>query len=495
MLYSRITPLADDFFDAEAASVESLRDAWLEQREGLAETGALAAFNERLTRRWSIETGIIERLYTLDRGTTEILVAHGLDVALVEHGATDIPTSELISILRDHQDAVNYVIDHITQARPLSLHFVRSLHALLTKSQGLVEALDQFGNIFQAPLEKGKWKSVPNNPRRPDGVVHEYCPPALVEEEMETLIALYGRMVERDMPAVTRAAWLHHRFTQIHPFQDGNGRVARALTAMVFVAENGFPIVVDRDLRSQYIQNLEKADRGEIRPLIHLFSMLEKKEIEEALSLSEDSMAIAKAKSGGSLREKLLEALKDRALARRAAITARRRAVMNIGNALFDSIVLPEVEKLAIDIDVILEEVLPGSSARTDEGDTQKQHYFKSQIVEIANREGYYCDLETFHRWVRLKIRKPGEKDEDHSEIVVSLHSLGRQFTGVLALTGFYAERVREEDRTVSTRPKRLAERSLSFSYLEAEENVTSRLIVWLEGMLNMGLAEFQKTL
>ena len=40
------------------------------------------------------------------------------------------------------------------------------------------------------------------------------------------------------------AAWLHHRFVQIHPFQDGNGRIARALSTLIFVKAGWFPLVV-----------------------------------------------------------------------------------------------------------------------------------------------------------------------------------------------------------------------------------------------------------
>ena len=39
------------------------------------------------------------------------------------------------------------------------------------------------------------------------------------------------------------AAWLHHRFGQIHPFQDGNGRVARALATMIFLRAGFVPLV------------------------------------------------------------------------------------------------------------------------------------------------------------------------------------------------------------------------------------------------------------
>ena len=39
------------------------------------------------------------------------------------------------------------------------------------------------------------------------------------------------------VPLEVEAAWLHHRFTQIHPFEDGNGRVARALASLVFIPD------------------------------------------------------------------------------------------------------------------------------------------------------------------------------------------------------------------------------------------------------------------
>ena len=115
MAYSRITLPDENYTDAEAVSVESLRSAWVDQRNGLAEGGALSAFNDRLIRRWAIETGIIERLYTLDRGTTEILIVRGLDASLVEHGASDIPSTVLVRILEDHRDAAAYVLDHVAE--------------------------------------------------------------------------------------------------------------------------------------------------------------------------------------------------------------------------------------------------------------------------------------------------------------------------------------------------------------------------------------------
>lgn len=91
---------------------------------------------------------------------------------------------------------------------------------------------------------------------RPDGIVHEYCPPEQVVSEMERLVEMHNQHLEIVAPEV-EAAWLHHRFTQTHPFQDGNGRVARTLASLIFIRQGLFPIVITRSDRQEYINASE----------------------------------------------------------------------------------------------------------------------------------------------------------------------------------------------------------------------------------------------
>lgn len=65
---------------------------------------------------------------------------------------------------------------------------------------------------------------------------------------------------------------MHHAFTQIHPFQDGNGRVARALASIDFIEAGLFPLVVRREDRDVYIEALRSADAGDLGPLVRYFA-------------------------------------------------------------------------------------------------------------------------------------------------------------------------------------------------------------------------------
>jgi Fic family protein len=59
-------------------------------------------------------------------------------------------------------------------------------------------------------------------------------------------------------------AYFHHRFVAIHPFVDGNGRVARLL-GNLYLIQNGYPpIVLDQKNRQQYYQALREADNGDL---------------------------------------------------------------------------------------------------------------------------------------------------------------------------------------------------------------------------------------
>src|SRR6266436_7226325 len=115
MVYERITDLPNDFASEEAESVEALGDNWRERYEEIKGSEALTEFNEKLYRSWAIETGIIERLYTIDRGTTRLLVERGLDSSLIAHGATDKAPEYVIALLQSNRSAIDAVLNQILQ--------------------------------------------------------------------------------------------------------------------------------------------------------------------------------------------------------------------------------------------------------------------------------------------------------------------------------------------------------------------------------------------
>lgn len=59
------------------------------------------------------------------------------------------------------------------------------------------------------------------------------------------------------------AALLHKKFVFIHPFKDGNGRVARLLMNTILIQDGFLPAIITPILRNEYISLLEKAYRND----------------------------------------------------------------------------------------------------------------------------------------------------------------------------------------------------------------------------------------
>ena len=82
--------------------------------------------------------------------------------------------------------------------------------------------------------------------------------PALIAEDMKSLIAWLAKN-ERGMHPAVLAAEAHKRFVFIHPFIDGNGRVARLLMNLCLLRSGYTLAMVPPILRGEYISLLEKA--------------------------------------------------------------------------------------------------------------------------------------------------------------------------------------------------------------------------------------------
>jgi hypothetical protein len=410
-------------------SMRPLYESWWASKQRLQESSGaqLAEFNRKLIRRLSVETGILERLYDLDRGTTEALVANGFLEDLVSRASTNLEPAGLIDILRDHEAAIQLVIDCVTNKRTLTKGLIHELHAILAWHQHSTIAVDPLGKRLEIPLLKGKFKEQPNNPRRPGGGLHEYCPPIHVESEIDRLLACLGEYDKED-PIVV-AAWLHHRFTQIHPYQDGNGRVARALTTLVLLRAGLLPLVVDRDLRTGYIHALELADQSQLRPLTEIFARLEQKAILQALSIDVDPAT--------SQRERLtaavVESLADKFAKRKLQKLAELRSVNGIAVALRQQ-ARSFLDRSLTELSSALRELGTPKISISDGGpDHGNAYWYKHQVAQSASLAGKFANFAEDHYFVNGQIIVNSEK----LSFIVSFHHVGRELTGIMEATAF----------------------------------------------------------
>jgi Fic family protein len=132
------------------------------------------------------------------------------------------------------------------------------------------------------------------------GADHVPLPPSDTPAATARLVHWLNETVERgSLPAVVTAAAVHAWLAHIHPFDDGNGRIARLLTNIVIGAA-GLPSLVVQDAldRARYIDALVTCDvAGDLGPLIGVFVRIQKRAIadmhdpEFALQLFEDEIA------------------------------------------------------------------------------------------------------------------------------------------------------------------------------------------------------------
>jgi Fic family protein len=100
-----------------------------------------------------------------------------------------------------------------------------------------------------------------------------FCPPSPIEiaPNMQSLVTIYND--SEGINPILRAAWLHARFTYIHPFLDGNGRTGRLLQDFALLQGNLFPTGIPSVERDNYYDALAAADGDIWEPLIQILSL------------------------------------------------------------------------------------------------------------------------------------------------------------------------------------------------------------------------------
>lgn len=211
----------------------------------------------------AVETGAVEKLYEVDRGFTLTVATQG---AMWEAALSERPP-DAQALIRGQLEAYDQIIDFVTEAEPLALAWIRDLHATLCKGQKTYVVNTATGPQTH-DLPHGRYKTFPNHVIQPDGTLHAYAPVESVGAEMQRFSTELQKDDFREAHSALQAAYAHYVVVAVHPFADGNGRVARALASVFTYRDASIPYLVFAEDRPTYFAALSEADSGAYQPFV-----------------------------------------------------------------------------------------------------------------------------------------------------------------------------------------------------------------------------------
>ena len=211
----------------------------------------------------AIDTGAIEGLYDVDRGFTLTVATQ---TAMWET-LLDAKGAKVRSLIEAQLRAYDLVLDLATQSVPVAESWIRALHAEICREQSTYLVYTEIGPQEQ-DLPLGEYKKHPNHVRTPSGEIHSYAPVDMTPAEMHRLCEQLRAPDFLEAHPVLQASYAHYALVAVHPFADGNGRVARALASVYTYRARSFPFLVLVEDKPAYYDSLRAADGGNFQSFV-----------------------------------------------------------------------------------------------------------------------------------------------------------------------------------------------------------------------------------
>lgn len=215
---------------------------------------------QKLRLEWNYHSNHIEG-NTLTYGETELLLIHGQTYGnhtireYAEMQAHDVGISHLRELAED-------------RTRLIGETDIRNLNKIILKEPFWKPAQTADGQATRKQIIPGEYKTTPNNVLTATGELFEFAAPSDVPAKMQALVQWLELALSTENPSILPIlAKLHHDFVLIHPFDDGNGRVARMLVNYVLMRQGYPPIIVPTERKRDYLAALRLADVGDITEL------------------------------------------------------------------------------------------------------------------------------------------------------------------------------------------------------------------------------------
>jgi len=146
------------------------------------------------------------------------------------------------------------------KSRMLSERFIRELNQTILVRDYYKTSSD---GDYRYKINVGVYKTRPNSVITPAGELFDYASPEETPSLMGDLVAWHNAVETGHVPSlhpIELAALFHYRYIRIHPFEDGNGRIARLLVNYILLRHNYPMLVIRSDDRNNYLKALRQCD-------------------------------------------------------------------------------------------------------------------------------------------------------------------------------------------------------------------------------------------
>ena len=240
---------------------------------------------DRLSRRFTVDFNYNSNHIegnTLTYGQTEILLLFGKVIGEADVRDVQEMTASNVGLRMMTEEAAIKEI-------PLTQNFIRTLHKTLLREDYTVYRNLPGGVQSSYVIHAGQYKTRTNSVITRHGDRFEYASPEETLGLMADLVDWYNNAEqEGKLSPVELAALFHYRYIRIHPFEDGNGRIARLMVNYILARHNYPMIVVRSRKKSDYLEALHQADLdvgpvpsdgahaaiNDIRPFLKFFNEL-----------------------------------------------------------------------------------------------------------------------------------------------------------------------------------------------------------------------------
>ena len=211
----------------------------------------------RLSRRFTVDFNYNSNHIegnTLTYGQTELLLLFGKVIGEAEVRDVHEMTASNVGLKMMSEEAT-------MKEMPLSQHFIRMLHKTLLREDYTVYRNLPGGQQTCYDIHAGQYKTRPNSVITRYGDRFDYASPEETPSLMTDLVDWYNEEEKLGkLSPVELAALFHYRYIRIHPFEDGNGRIARMMVNFI-LSRHDYPMIVVRSRKKQaYLNALHQAD-------------------------------------------------------------------------------------------------------------------------------------------------------------------------------------------------------------------------------------------